>query len=92
MHHEDIPEPGTTEAEDAQSQATVMDAVLDAHPTRITLAELIRELAGESPDFGQRDAIERAVRDLVGAGLLHYTDDFVTPTRAAITFSALLDC
>jgi hypothetical protein len=53
------------------------------------MAELIRDVGGESPDFEQRDAIERAVRDLTGAGLLHRHDSFVLPSRAAIRFDEL---
>ena len=51
----------------------------------------MREVGGESPSFAERDAIERAVRDLSGAGLLHSHDAFVMPTRAALRFSELLD-
>ena len=65
--------------------------MLDLHPTQLTLAELVREVGGERPSFAERDAIERAVRDLGGAGLLHRHDDFVLPTRAALRFSELLD-
>lgn len=35
-------------------------------------------------DFGSEDAIERAIRELVGAGLLHCRGGFVLPTRAAL--------
>jgi hypothetical protein len=57
----------------------------------VTLAELMREIAGEFADFDERDAIERAVRDLVGVGLLHNREDFVVPSRAALRFNELLD-
>ena len=60
-------------------------------PTQVTLAELVREVGGEAAEFAERDAIERAVRDLTGAGLLHRHDAFVLPTRAALRFSELLD-
>ena len=65
--------------------------MLALHPAQVTAAELVREIGGESPGFAERDAIERAIRDLTGAGLLHSHDDFVLPTRAALRFSALLD-
>ncbi len=81
----------TTRAGDAASEAAVLQLVLDLHPTLLTVDELVREIAGEQPDFAQRDAVERAVRDLVGAGLLHRNDEFAIPTRAAIRFSELLD-
>ena len=81
----------TTREGDAASEAAVMQLVLDLHPTVLTVAELVREIAGEDPGFAQRDAVERAVRDLVGAGLLHRNEQFAIPTRAAIRFSELLD-
>jgi hypothetical protein len=81
----------TTGAADAATESAVLQQVLALHPTQVTLVELIRELAGESVAFAERDAIERAVRDLTAAGLLHHRDSFVLPTRAALRFSELLD-
>lgn len=82
----------TTQNEDSRVEAALMQRVLDLHPTRVTTDELVRDLAGEDADFGARDEIERAVRELTGAGLLHGTDDgFVTPTRAAVHYGELLD-
>jgi hypothetical protein len=76
---------------DAATESAVLQRLLDLHPVQITAAELVREVGGESPDFAERDAIERAVRELSGAGLLHSHDRFVLPTRAALRFSELLD-
>jgi hypothetical protein len=81
----------TPAAEDAATESAVLQQVLDFHPVLVTVAELVREIGGESADFAERDAIERAVRDLAGAGLLHRHDTFVIPTRAALRFSELLD-
>ena len=81
----------TPAAEDAAIEAAVMQQLLALHPTQITLAELTRELAGEAAGFAQRDAVERAVDELVAAGLLHRHDSFVLPARAALRFSELLD-
>jgi hypothetical protein len=81
----------TPAAEDAATESAVLQQLLDLHPAQLTLAELIREVGGESVDFAERDAIERAVRDLTGAGLLHHRSTFVLPTRAALLFSELLD-
>jgi len=82
----------TNESEDTRTESAVLQRVLDLHPTRVTTDELVRDLAGEEPDFGARDSIERAIRELTGAGLFHRTDDdFVTPTRAAVHFGELLD-
>jgi hypothetical protein len=81
----------TTRDDDVAMESAVLQRVLDVHPARLTMAELIRELAGENVDFGTRDAIERAARDLSGVGLVHLVDDFVTPTRAALRYWELLD-
>jgi hypothetical protein len=86
--HEENP---TNESEDARVESVLLQRVLDLHPVQVTVAELIRDLAGEDADFGARDAVERAIRELNGAGLLHRTEDgLVTPTRAALHFGALL--
>lgn len=81
----------TTLAEDETVEAAVLRQLLELHPTRLTPAELVRELGGESGGFAERDAVERAVRDLSAVGLLHAAGDFVEPTRAALRFSDLLD-
>jgi hypothetical protein len=87
---DEIDDSWTPAAEDAATQSAVLQQVLDFHPVQVTLAELVREIGGESPGFAERDAIERAVRDLGGAGLLHSHDRFVIPTRAALRFNELL--
>ena len=81
----------TTWAEDEGVEAAVLRQLLDLHPTRLTLAELTRELGGARGGFAERDAVERAVRDLAAVGLLHGSEEFVAPTRAALRFSELLD-
>lgn len=81
----------TTGEGDVATEAAVLQLVLDLHPTLLTVNEVVREVAGEDPDFAERDAVERAVRDLSGAGLLHHKDCFAIPTRAALRFSELLD-
>lgn len=81
----------TNEGEDTRVEAALLQRVLHLHPTQMTAAELIRDLAGEDADFGARDAVERAIRELIGAGLLHRGDDgLLTPTRAAIHAGDLL--
>src|ERR1700742_2691711 len=69
----------TTRDDDLAMQSAVLQRVLDAHPARLTADELVRELAGEAAEFGDRDAIERVARELGGVGLLHTRDEFVTP-------------
>ncbi|MDX6595769.1 MAG: hypothetical protein QOI72_1151 [Solirubrobacterales bacterium] len=81
----------TPEGEDAAAESAVLQLLLDLHPIQVTVAELVREVGGESPGFAERDAIERAVGALSSAGLLHSRDAFVLPTRAALRFSELLN-
>jgi len=77
-----------TGEEDRACEAAVLHYVLALHPTPLTLADLVRELGG-TEDFSQRDAVERAVRDLAGCGLLHRSGTLILPTRAALRFEEL---
>jgi hypothetical protein len=74
----------STAQQDYRDQAAVLRQILDLHPEPLTLAELTREMTHDSTDFQERDRIERAVRDLIGGGLLHLVGDLVLPTRAAV--------
>jgi hypothetical protein len=81
----------TNQSEDTRVESALLQRVLDLHPTRMTDEELVRDLNGEEVDFAARDSVERAIRELTGAGLLHRTDDgLITPTRAALHFGDLL--
>jgi len=81
----------TTWAEDETVESAVLRQLLDLHPARLTLDELTREMGGGHGGFAECDAVQRAVRDLAAAGLLHKGEEFVAPTRAAVRFSELLD-
>ena len=87
---DEIDDSWTPAAEDAATESAVLQQVLALHPIQVTLPELVREIGGESPSFGVRDGIERAVRDLTGVGLLH-GGGLIAPTHAALRFSELLD-
>jgi hypothetical protein len=89
MNHSD--ENRSTWAEDESVESAVLRQLLDLHPTRLTLEELMREVGGSRGGFAERDAVARAVRDLAGVGLLHEGPEFVAPTRAALRFNELLD-
>jgi hypothetical protein len=77
-------------AEDAKVEQAVLSFLLDQHPDRLTILELSLALNAGPTDFDSEDAVERAVRELVGAGLLHCHGRFVMPTRAALYFSRLV--
>jgi DNA-binding HxlR family transcriptional regulator len=81
----------TNKADDEAVQAALLRQLLDLHPSNLTSAELTREIAGAKASFAERDAVDRALRDLEAVGLLHRGEDFVTPTRAALRISELLD-
>lgn len=80
-------EPHVTDHDQVQQAALAI--LLDAHPAQLSVDELARELTDRPDEFGPRDAIENAVRDLVGAGLVHRQGAFVFPTRAAVRFDEL---
>lgn len=71
-------------------ESAVLQQLLVLHPVQLTLAELAREVTDDPEQFAQRDAVERAVRELAAAGLVHRGNDFVVPTRAALRFDELL--
>lgn len=78
--------------EDAKIEAAVLRQLLALHPVQLTLDELVRELGGEEEDgFALRDAVERAVRELGAAGLIHRSGEVVLPSRAALRFEELLE-
>jgi hypothetical protein len=82
----------TTANEDARTEAAVLRWLLALHPAQIAFGELLRAVCDEPDDFAQRDAIERAVRDLAAAGLLHRNGELVVPSQAALRFDELERC
>lgn len=87
--HCGAPEPGTPAAQDTQAEHVVLMFLLDEHPATLTVPEVSRALNARPGSFATFDAVERAVVELVGAGLLHCEHGFVLPTRAAL-YSARL--
>jgi hypothetical protein len=63
-------------------QRAVLSLVLDAHPDPLTIPAIASEI-------DQGNAGERAVRDLVGVGLLECSGITVRPTAAALRFEHL---
>lgn len=81
----------TNASADLATEAVVLNRLIDVHPVVLDLGELVRELLGEDPAFERRDAIERAVDELTGVGLLHNREGLLTPTRAALRFGELAE-
>lgn len=79
-----------SEAEDVRDQGVVLIHVLTRHPALLTIPDLVREITSGSEDFDEGDNIERAIRDLVGYGLLHCPGGLVLPTPAAQRFLKIL--
>lgn len=80
----------SNDAQDLRDQGSVLIHVLTLYPTHLRLSELTQEVSAGAADFAQRDAIERAVRDLTGVGLLFRSEGLVLPTRAALRFNEIL--
>jgi hypothetical protein len=78
-------------AQDLHDQGVALIHVLSTYPTQMRLLELVRELTDDSGDFSERDRIERALRELIGVGLLFRCEGLVLPTRAALRFHQILD-
>jgi hypothetical protein len=79
-----IPDLPTPSDEDRKVERAVLSFMLDEHPNRLTFPEVSWALNAGTADFASEDAVERAVRELVGAGLLRHEGGYVLPTRAAM--------
>ena len=67
---------------DQPTQRAVLALVLDSHPKSLALSDLSRQVSG-------RDAVERAVAELVSVGLIERDGDSVRPSKAALHFERL---
>lgn len=76
-------------AQDAKAERAVLAFLINEHPNQLTIAEVSWALNSSPVEFEAEDAVERAVRELVGAGLLCCSEGFVLPTRAALYFARL---
>jgi len=76
-------------AEDQRDERAILAHLVETFPQTLRLSDLIREMGG-SEDFQKRDAIERAVRELVQGGLLFRCSGAVLPTRTALRAYELL--
>jgi hypothetical protein len=74
--------------EDTKVERVVLAFLLEQHPSQLMIPELSLAVNAD-PGFESDDAVERAVRKLVGAGLLYCHGRFVLPTRPALYFARL---
>lgn len=75
--------------QDAKTELAVLAFLLDERPAPLTIPEVSRALNAGSEGFSAFDAVERAIRQLDGAGLIHCKGGFAIPTRAALYFARL---
>lgn len=83
------PDPCKAAARDARTENQVLTFLLEEHPTRLTQGELSLVLNADPRLDDPDDAAKRAVRELVGAGLIHQDGRFLAPSRAALYFERL---
>lgn len=76
-------------AEEVKAQRIVLGFLLEEHPSRLTIPELCRALYAHPNDFDTNDVVERAIRELDGAGLIHCDGGYAAPSRAALCFDRL---
>lgn len=76
-------------AEEAEAQRVVLGFLLEVHPARLKVFEVCRALYAHPGDFNSKDAVERALRELDGAGLVNCDGGYAVPSRAALYFSSL---
>lgn len=90
MPDEDMRREETTGAQDDHMQSAVIHRLLAEYPETLTVSKLIHAFTQgrEEPRFEETDAIERAVADLVGSGILHREHDTIRPTRAIRRFAS----
>jgi hypothetical protein len=66
-----------------------MALLLDEHPTQLTVGEVCLVLHADPDRDNPNDEGERAVKELISAGLIHRNGRFVMPSRAALYFERL---
>lgn len=81
--------PFSPDPKDKKIERAVLAFLIYRYPERLTIPELSRILNEENSDLESDDAVERAIRELVGAGLLECQAGVALPTRAALYFDAL---
>jgi hypothetical protein len=82
-------DPSSPASQDRSTESAVLGLLLTEHPIQLTMPELALVLHCDIDLFEPKDAAERAVRELVGAGLIHRQGKFLVPTRAALYFDSL---
>lgn len=82
------PVPPARENEIIERAALIQALVL--YPAQLSILELALRLERDWQDFAQKDAVERAVRELTRDGLLTCDCRRIVPSRPALRFDELL--
>ena len=82
-------DPFSPDPKDKKVERAVLAFLIYRYPERLTIPALSRVLSEENSDLEGDDAVERTVRELVGAGLLECQAEVVLPTRTALYFDVL---
>jgi hypothetical protein len=83
------PGPSSPAEEDRRTESAVLALLIEEHPIRLTMDELILVLHADPGRGDPGGAGRHAVRELVAAGLVHREGRFLAPSRAALYFDAL---
>ncbi|MBN9621809.1 MAG: hypothetical protein J0H06_02475 [Actinobacteria bacterium] len=77
-------------ADPRRLEGIVLKLLLDAHPTPVAEADLVRSLDDGTDDVEIGGAVEVAVRGLRDSGLANVADGLIFPTIAAVQLDQLL--
>lgn len=78
--------------QDVRDQAVVLTFILALNGDYLTIPDLAQTLNEKQGDFKRSDAVERAVRDLTGVGLVEIdSSGRVQPTAAALRFIEIIE-
>lgn len=76
-------EPPTVQ-QDRNVESAVLAIVIERHPSRVAVSDVVEEMTSVANAPGRADAVERAIDELVRVGLLDRRDDLLEPTRPCL--------
>jgi hypothetical protein len=82
-------DPAHPSTDDTKAERVVLAFLLEEHPSQLTIPEVSRALNAHPGGFSGDDAVERAIRELDGAGLVRCANGLAVPTRPALYLARL---
>jgi len=73
-------------AANLRTESVVLTLLLDEHPALLTMDELVLVLHADPDNGDPENSAQKAVTELVGAGLVNRHGRILSPTRAALYF------